>query len=282
MLKKVLHFNNVSKELLDSIPKLKRGEIRTFKSLSIKPDHKNPRKFVGPYIDNILCKDIIWDEAKQEYVEIAFVDQTLTNKGDAVPVFKTIKFVAPNGEVTVRGGSAEDEYKYYFLMLTNQNISNANRDASKPASFKLVDIESEKKQSRGKRNKTLDALNKAVSMTPDEVRDFVAATGSNEKQPLEVLRDIVESWAEKDPEDFLKRTLDPEVATKATVRRALDHDIIKFDKEQMLFTWGSSGEPIMTVARAQDNDHVREFVQATLTNKRYEKVLPEIRKALKR
>lgn len=282
MLKKVLHFNNVSKELLDSVPKLKKGETKRFKSLSIKPDLKNPRKFIGPYMDNILTKDTIWDEAKQEFVEIGFVDQTMTNKGDAIPVFKTIRFQAPEGEITVRGGVAEDEYKYYFLMLTNQNISNQNRDVSKPASFKLVDIESDKKESRRKRNKILDALNKATSMSADEVRDFIAATGGNDKDPLEVLRDKVEAWAEKDPEDFLKRTMDPEVTIKATVRRALDHGIIKFDKEQMLFSWGNTAEPIMTVARSQDNDHIREFVHTILNNRKYEKVMPEIRKALKK
>ncbi len=282
MLKKILHYNDVSKELIASIPKLKKGEIAKFKSLSIRPDDKSPRKFRGPFIENITTKDVIWDKHKQEFVEIAFCDQAVTNKGDSYAIFKTIKFMAPTGEITCRGGVADEEYLYYFLMLTNQNISNEDRDVSRKAYFQKVDREKEAKEKRKERNKRFDALTKATSMSPEEVRDFISATGGNDRQDLDILRNIVEEWADKHPEDFLQKTSDVLSQLKATVKRALDQGVIRFDKEQMRFFWGTGSEEILSVSRSQDGDHIREFAEICASDKRYEKVLPTIRKSLKK
>jgi len=282
MLKKVLHYNDVSKELLDSIPKLQKGKTVKFRSSIIAPDNNNPRRFRGPSIDNILTKDTIWDEHQGRFVEIAYADQTANSKGESFATFRTIKFVAPLGEISCRGGVADEEYLYYFLMLTNQNGSREDRDPTKPIKFYKVDEEATAKEKRRERNKKLDALNKATSMSPEEVRDFIAATGGNDTAPLEVLREKVESWADTKPEEFLKLVTDLNAQLKATVKRALDKGIITFDKEQLLFSWGSSGEKIMTVSRSQGTDHLKEFVETVLSDKRYDKVIPSIKTALKK
>lgn len=282
MLKKVLHYNNVSAELLKTVPKLKKGEVVRFKSNSIKADDKSPRKFTGPYMENIPTTDTIFDKSQDRWVEIAYADQTNTSKGESIAVMRTIKFVAPLGEIACTGGIAKDEYLYYFLMLTNANGSNENRDTSKSVYFTVVDDEKAAKEKRSARNKKLDALNKATAMTPEEVRDFIASTGGNDKADLEVQREIVESWADKDPEEFLKKATDVSANLKATVKRALDQGVLKFDKEQMQFSWGDSGEPIMTVPRGQGLDHIRDFVETCIADKRYEKVIPTIKTSLKK
>jgi hypothetical protein len=282
MLKKVLHYNNVSKELLASVPKLQKGKPARFRSSVIAPDSNNPRRFRGPSIDNILTKDTIWDPHQERFVEIAYCDQTANNKGESFAVFKTITFRAPLGEITCHAGVADEEYLYYFLMLSNQNSNKEDRDVTKPIKYYVVDEEKNAKEKRKERNKKLDALTKATSLSPDEIRDFIAATGGNDKDELEILREKVESWADSKPEEFLKLVSDVNANLKATVKRALDKGVITFDKEQLQFSWGNSGEKILSVSRSQGTDHLKEFVETVMTDKRYDKVIPSIRTALKK
>ncbi len=279
MLKKVIHYNNITKALKDSVPALKRGQSVTFKCYQIKPDTKSPRKFTGPFMLNVPVVDTVWDESINEYVEIAFADQQSTSKGDSIAVFRTIKFVAPLGEITLRGGVANDEYMYYYMMLSNFRGDKENRDTKKEAIYFLVNKEEEAKSKRKDRNAKLDALNKAVNMSDEEIKDFVAATGGNDKAPIDVCREYAEAWAEKDPVDFIKKAEDMSANLKATIKRALDQEVIKFDREQMLFTW-PTGEPIATVSRQQGGDHIKELVEILVSEKKHEKVLPTIKKSL--
>lgn len=280
MLKKVIHYNSISDKLKSSVPPLKRGESVTFKCYQIKPDTNSPRKFTGPYMLNVPVIDTIWDEGANTYVEIAYADQQSTSKGDSIAVFRTIKFVAPLGEITLKGGVANDEYMYYYLMLTNHNGDKKDRDERKEKYFYRVNVEQESKTKRKERSSKLDALNKAVSMSDEEVRDFVAATGGNDKAPIDVLRDYAESWADKDPSGFMNKANDMTANLKATIKRALDQGVLKFDKEQMQFEWADSGEPIATVPRSQGADHIKDFVELIVSEKKYEKVLPTIKKSL--
>ena len=282
MLKKVLHYNDVSQELLNSVPKLKRGEQVRFKCYSIQPDVNSPRRFNGPYIKNVPATDTIWDPTAEKYVEIAFADQSNNSKGGSVAVMRTIKFVAPIGDMVLTGGKAIDEYLYYYMSLSNYDGGNPNRDVSKEAYYYKVDENKNAKEKRTKRSVKLDALNKATNMTAEEVRDFIAATGGNDKASLDILRDTVESWADKDPAEFMKKADDISANLKASVKRALDQSVITFDKEQMLFAWADSKEPIMTVPRSQGSDHIRDFVESCISDKKYDKVLATIKKSLKK
>jgi hypothetical protein len=168
---------------------------------------------------------------------------------------------------------------YYYMMLSNHRGEREDRDIRKEAIYYLVNKEEEAKNKRKGRNTKLDALNKAVNMSDDEVRDFVAATGGNDKSPIDVCREYAESWAEKDPTDFMKKAEDMSANLKATIKRALDQEVIKFDKEQMLFSW-PAGEPIATVSRSQGGDHIKELVEILVSEKKHEKVLPTIKKSL--
>lgn len=279
MLKKVIHYNSISKELKDTVPPLKKGQNVTFKCYRIKPDTTSPRKFSGPYMLNVPVIDTIWDEGQGTFTEIAFADQQSTSKGDSIAVFRTIKFVAPLGEITLRGGVANDEYMYYYMMLSNHRGDKEGRDDRKEAIYHLVNKEAEAKSKRKERSLKKDALDKAYNMSDEEVKDFVAATGGNDRAAIDVCRDYVESWADKDPSDFMKKANDMSAQLKATIKRALDEEVIKFDKEQMLFSW-AAGEPIATVSRSQGGDHIREFVEILVSEKKHEKVLPTIKKSL--
>jgi hypothetical protein len=281
MLKKILHYNDLSEQTISKVPKLKKGETARFKCVLINPDLKNERRFSGPRFYNIHPVDSVWDEGVNDYVEIGFVDRQVLSNGEVVANKKLIKFSAPSGEITLRGGVQEDEYLYYFLSLSNRNGSNENRDISKPIEFVRIDEEKKAKEKNEKRSKKFDALLAANNMTSDQIRDFVAATGGDDKKSIDILKDYVFDWADKNPEDFLVKINDVEATTKATIKRALDQGVIAFNTTELVFTWPGSGEKIASVPRADGIEHIKYLSDLLLSDKRYEKVLPTIKKSLK-
>ena len=281
MLKKILHYNDLSESALKKVEKLKKGEVARFKCVLINPDQKHERKFSGPRFYNIHPVDSVWDSEKNDYVEIAYVDRSVTSTGEVLANKKIIKFSAPTGEISLRGGVQEEEYLYYFLSLSNRNGSNEDRDVSKPVEFVRIDEEKTAKEKNTKRSKKFDALLAANNLTNDQMKDFVAATGGDDKRSIDLLKDYVFDWADKNPEDFLLKINDVEAATKATIKRALDQGVIKFSATELLFTWGESGEKIASVPRADGIEHIKYLSDLLLSDKRYEKVLPTIKKSLK-
>ena len=65
-------FNNVSEALLKETL-LKKGEQVVYKVVGIQPDPMNPGKWSIPAAKNVPPTDQIWDEEKQEYIDIAAV-----------------------------------------------------------------------------------------------------------------------------------------------------------------------------------------------------------------
>jgi hypothetical protein len=281
MLKKILHYNDLSQEVISRVPKLKKGEVARFKCVLINPDINNERKYTGPRFYNTPSVDSIWDEGANDYVEIGFVDRQVLANGEVIANRKTIKFSAPSGEITLRGGVQEEEYLYYFLSLSNRNGSNENRDVSKSVDFVRIDEEKTAKEKNAKRSKKFDALLAANNLTNDQIKDFVAATGGDDKRAIDLLKDYVFDWADKNPDDFLVKINDVEASTKATIKRALDTKVIEFDKADMTFKWGESKEKIASVPKADGVEHINYLSDLLLSDKRYEKVLPTIKKSLK-
>lgn len=281
MLKKVLHYNDVSDDILKSVPKLKKGEIVRFKCVHINPDPKNERKFSGPRFYSIPPYDTIWDEKNGVYCDIGHVTRSVTATGEEIATPKKIVFSAPLGEISLRGGVANEEYLYYYLSISNYNGSNGNRDTTKGIAFIRIDEEKTAKEKNTKRSKKFDALLAANNMTTEQIKDFVAATGGDDKQSLDILKDYVFDWADKSPEDFLLKLNDAEATTKATIKRALDQGVINFSSSELVFTWAGSGEKIASVPRADGVEHIKYLSDLLLSDKRYEKVLPTIKKSLK-
>lgn len=281
MLKKILHYNDISDELLSKVKRLKRGEVARFKCVLIEPDLKNDRRFTGPRFYNIYPVDTVWDESANDYVEIGYVERSVLANGEVVANKKVIKFSAPTGEITLRGGVPDEEYLYYFLSLSNRNGSNENRDTTKPIEFVRIDEEKTAKEKNTKRSKKFDALLAANNMTNEQIKDFVAATGGDDKRTIDILKDYVFDWADKNPEDFLLKISDVEASTKATIKRALDNGTILFDRTDMTFKWGESKEKIASVPKADGVEHINYLSDLLLSDKRYEKVLPTIKKSLK-
>src|SRR5690606_8877530 len=111
-----------------------------------------------------------------------------------------------NGEINLKGGIAEDQEKYEYLMLTNYNASKKNRDASRVPLFKLDDHKMEARRQMEERNYLKAAISKVDKMTDEEIQEFIWSTrevGANENDPA-VLRNEAERIAQEKPKYFME------------------------------------------------------------------------------
>jgi hypothetical protein len=271
-MKKTKFYNNVSDALLKPT-KLKPGQQVVYRVEGIQPDPMNPGKWAIPAAKNVPPIDQIWDEEKQEYVEIAAV-RTFDSEGNHT--FHEIWFFGnQGGHMILRGGNAIDQEIHSYLSISNYNGSNPNRDTTKEVYFTLVDEQAKSESERKVRNLKREALNVSADLTAEDVRNYIAALGQDDTKPLEVLRNDLETMADSDPKAFLDLVSNKQAVMKATLNRALKKNVIKFEEEQSRFTW-PTGEVITTVARTTGSDAVEDLVAFCVSSAKGEKVYQTI------
>lgn len=277
-MKKTEQFNNVSKSLLDST-KLKKDEVVTYRILGINRSPFNPGEVIIPAAVNVPPTDQIYDSETGEYVDIAAIS-TVGRNGDHT--FYDIWFYsAQAGHMILKGGIARDQEIHTYLSLCNYNSSNPNRDTSKEAIFEIVDEAAKSEKDRVTRNLRREALNAAADLSTDDVKNYVAALGKDDTRKVEILRNELEDFADKDPKAFLDLISNKQAAMKATINRALAKNVISFDAEQSRFTW-TNGEAILTVARSTGSDAVDELISYLISSQKGEKVYQTIQSKAKK
>lgn len=277
-MKKTKMFNNVSEALLKETL-LKKGEQVVYKVVGIQPDPMNPGKWSIPAAKNVPPTDQIWDEEKQEYIDIAAV-KTFDAEGNHT--YHDIFFYGTQGgHLILRGGSATDQEIHSFLSLCNYNGSNPKRDTSKEIYFELVDEKAKSESERKVRNLKREALNASADLSPEEVRTYTAARGQDDSRPLEVLRNELENLADTDPKTFLDLIENKQAIMKAVLNRAIKKGVIVFDEQQSKFSW-PNGEVITIVARSTGSDAVEDLIAFCVSNAKGEKVYQTIQQKSKK
>ena len=260
-------------------PQLKRNEVKVFQYLGVKKDPQNPGKVIMPSIHMIPQIDRVYDKESDDYVDIASI-ASLGVGGK--PQFNTIQFTKKEkGLLAVRGSKTGDREIYQYLMLSNYNASNPDRDTSIVPLFKLVEPKKEASDSRKQRTMRRDAMNVAAELSASEVREFIAALNKDEKRDISILRDELEIMAEKDPQQFITLSKDKNKSIQANCKKAIDKKVIRFDKASSTFLWVSTGETIVQVPRSSKTSYLQGFTNFVLSNKNGELVYEEIVKLLK-
>lgn len=278
------HFgiNNVPQELIDTIPPLKQGQEVVFRSLIVK-NHFDAEtgsmeeihpSLVLIYRDEIRFKNNTYPIGIVDKVENG---QIYNYKKDMFGV--GTKF---SGRFSFFGGRIEDEAKYIFCMLSNLRKGNPNRDLSYPPLFELVDTAIESKDNRKKRNLLNDALTIATGMNLKDVREFVAALNEDETQDEDIIREIVEEYAEENPAQFLEGFKNPVFKVQAEVRRALDSGFIVWDASTNKVRRTDARNTTITTLEGNVGDNwVELFAEFLVTSTAGKTVLPELRKKVK-
>lgn len=252
---------------------LKPGEQVMFRVSGIQPSPMDPGKWAIPAAKNVPPIDQIWDEEKQEFIDIAAV-KSFNAEGDHT--FHEIYFFGnQGGHLILRGGRGIDQEIYSYLTLCNYNGSNPNRDESKEIYFTLVDEKVKSEQERKVRNLKREALNISSDLNTDDVRNYIAALGQDDTRPVEVLRNELETMADNDPKSFLELVNNKQAVMKATLNRAIKKGVIIFDEEQSKFSW-PTGEVIVITARTTGSDAVDDLLAYCVGNAKGEKVFQTI------
>lgn len=271
-------FNNASPELVKST-KLKPGEKVVYRIINIQRNPMDPTKWAIPSITAVPPVDQIYDEQKQEFIDIAAV-RTVDPKGEHS--FHEIHFYGNQGGMMVlSGGVAAHQEIHSYLSLCNYNASNPNRDTTKDAIFELVDESARSEKERKNRNLKREALNAAYDLSGDEVKNYIAALGQDDTRPMDVLRNHLEAMADNDPKSFLELINNKQAAMKAVINRALTKKVILFDAESSRYTW-PNGEAILTVARTTAGDAADELISFCISSAKGEKVYQTIQSKAKK
>jgi hypothetical protein len=265
-------YNKLSEKLVKSTM-LKPGETVTYRLYDMQPSPIDPTKLAIPAAKNVPPIDTIWDDEKQEYVDIACI-KSVDAQGNHV--FQEIFFYKNMaGHLILQGGRALDQEIHTYLCLCDYNASKPNRDTNKEIIFERVDEEAKAEKQSRTRNIRREALNAAADLSPEQVKDFAAALGKDDTKPVKVLRNELEELADNDPQTFMDLINNKQAVMKATINRAINKGVIIYDQEQSRFEWPNK-EAILTVARSTGSDAVDELVSFCVSSAKGDKVFQTI------
>ena len=269
-MRKTKLYNNLSDKLIQKT-KLKKGETVTYRLYGITKAPMDPSRLAIPMYKNVPPIDQIWDEDKQEYVDIAAV-KSVDAEGNHT--FHEILFSkAQAGHLTLVGGRGSDQEIHSYLSICNYNTTNPERDNTKEAIFELVDEEAKAERESKVRNLKREALNAAADLSPEDVKNYSAALGEDDTKKVSILRSKLEQMADEDPQGFLDLLSNKNAVVKATINRAKSKGVVIFNEEQSRWEWPNK-EAILTVSRG--SSAVDELVTFCITSTKGEKVYDTI------
>jgi hypothetical protein len=249
-MKEIGSFNKLSTELRAKLPTLEPGQSVTYELVPHEIDHITKLPLYGgarviPGRDRIKDGNTI-------------VDIGIPRVYDSKEVKKCEKYQltggGENGRVPPRfelsGDSIEDILWHQFFFIANFNESNPNRDKSVKPLIRVVDHEAEAKSRRSKRSEKRQAMDAAQNIDGGEVRMYAASFGwPTEGIKVDLLRDKLEDYAEKFPNEFLKRVKDPKTSDMAEIQVAMDKGLIAYDHTNHQLRWAESNNFICLLDR---------------------------------
>lgn len=154
------------------------------------------------------------------------------------------------------------------------------RDKNSPAMFVRIDDLKEAKTKLKARELRVTALMVASKMGEQEVRDFAAAMNWNEFQDLDILREKLTALAETDPQFFKTFVDDPQLESKAVVKRALDSNAISWIPVENKFVWGSNGATIAMLDRIENGNYIDQMADWFMSHKNGQEVYKKIKSVI--
>jgi hypothetical protein len=287
-------FNAISEELKKQIPTLEVGQTVTFEMLTGQknndPDEKERQKNPILYPKaNIPLRDRIKDPFIKEgnsWIDIVVADSWDRDGNPRERFFMPgisdgsgdFKF---GGKFSLIGGNQKDEELYEFLMISNWNqdsVLGENRDRSKAPMCKVINQKATSQKVMTGFNTLKEAINIVTKLKPAEARQIGAALNWNEFTDDEVMLAQVADLARTKPEEFLRVYNDPSKPIKASIRKALDIEVLKFDIATGKVSLGS--QEITTISKEDRGNVTEALTQFVNSAKNGKQVLDNINKQL--
>lgn len=289
-------FNTVSEELMKLIPRLEVGQAVTFEMLTgVKnndPDEKERQRNPVLYPKaNIPTRDRIKDpflaqQGKDPWIELVVADYWdkerpierlfVPGLSDGVTNFQF------GGKFSLVGGNQRDEELYEYLMITNYNqdsILGEGRDNSKIPLFKVVNTKAASQKTLTGFAVLKEAISIVATMTPEDARKIGAALNWNEFTENDAILAEAANFARSNPEEFLKVYNDPNIEIKATIRKALDTNVLAFDMASGKVNLGT--QEITTIAKQDRGNVTGALTQFVVSAKNGKEVYENIKSQVK-
>ena len=194
------------------------------------------------------------DNREVEYIEIGY------QPGIRTEVIQFMK--ASAGVLTIIGGSSKNQEKFEFLESCNENESNPNRNTEVQARFALINNKEKARIARSIRKEKRTAANKAENLKINELYRVAIGIGYLEpdKMEEEALRDVIESYAEANPIEFLTKVENPDLVIQEIAITAKNKGFIDVNMQKRAIL-GSNGETLHTWSPEKDAKWPGKFVE---------------------
>lgn len=269
---KTKDLNNYPKSM---VKPLKKGERATYRLLNIKRDPDNPGRWLMPSARQIRPTDSAYNPEDDTFYDIAYIERT---KPDGEVVYGDVVFFDYSaGCIRLDGRRKKDRELYQYLEICNYNSSNPNRVEDYEEIFYRLDKSKDAEDELKDRKTIVRALNLAMDMGDAEIKATAGALGLPLSDPIKILRNGVESFAEENPNKFLKISGQQTNTVETLVREAVDLKIVKHEAKSAKFVWSKSGKTIFTYKKKIGVKPFNELAEYLLTEDKKERTALETR-----
>lgn len=275
-LEAVAHYNNLSpklrKELEDKIKGF--GKAVRYK-FDISKNNPDPDKYNGEVIwpNTYTLDPCVWSiidphetDVKAKSKKIAFVEET-DDKG--VPNrFRKIRVKAVEKGILVL--NVEDDLDHFYMAMALELHPKLKggmfEDKKAHQVVSRIDEMSDAKTKREERSARVKALAAAEALSGEELIAFADAMQWDSGEPDEILRNKVEALAEESPIFFNDLVGSENLKTRATIKQALDKQIITFDPVEWKFMWASNMQVIAVLSPSENQTHIEKLAEWIKSN----------------
>jgi len=250
---KASDYNQFSESL---VRKLKPDERATYRVMNVRPDPDNAGKWLVPAAFQIPSTDIIYDKKKGDFVAIAAIERTDL---EGNPVYANIVFSSANiGYLFLNGSNALHQKIYQFIELCNFNESNKDRNTESEAFFYRVDNKKDAMEERALRKLIVKAVNSALELDDVKAKEAAMAVGID-AETIEEIRNLLEDYAEQNPEEFLEIIERASLANETLLKDAVKTGFIKNNVNSSQFEWTETGKEIYKYKKAPNKNYYKEL-----------------------
>lgn len=238
------------------VRKLKPDERATYRVTNIREDPDNYGRYLVPAALQIPSTDIIYDKEKQDFVTIAAIERQ-DNEGN--PIFINIVFSSANiGHLFLVGSNPVHQKIYQYLEICNFNESNPDRNQDSEVFFRRLDSQKEAKMERLNRRLIVRAANMALELDDKRVKEVALALGID-AETLEEIRNLVEDFAENDPEEFIEIVERSSLEKESILKEAVKQGIIRNNVNSQVFEWVDTAKEIMKYKKGVNKNYFKEL-----------------------
>lgn len=254
-MKKFGNINNISEELLATVPKLGPKDSAEYRLLGIVPDEENKGQWKIPFMKSVKSRFEIIDPYTDTIETLAYLTGTRTRptKDGHIELadIQPLVFLRKDaGRIIVHGNKPEDRLKHEFLFLSPQNIASPLASDEVTPIYEYVDVKATARKNTSDRKRRMEALSMINDMQPkDGLFDYAFMITRADITDVDVAKDRLAAFAEADTERFFDMIESVDSHVKVIYLRAMSTGVISYDATSGAIKWARTQELITAIPK---------------------------------